>query len=219
MGFLCHKLPAMNQLPASINSAADRNKQPILEVLREWLPGQGRALEIASGNGQHLAWFSKAFAHWTWQPSDQDVLALPGIAATVAAAAAVGVNDPVRLDVLDTTWPSDGTPFTEPFDLVYCANMLHIAPWACCAALMRGASRHLAAAGVLVLYGPYLEHDIPTAAGNLAFDQSLRARNAAWGIRQLEDVRQQAALAGLTLQMRRAMPANNLMLAFVRDQA
>ena len=217
MGFSCYRnLPPMNQALASISSAADRNKQPILEVLREWLPGRGRALEIASGNGQHLAWFSKAMAPWTWQPSDQDTQALPAIAATLNASA--GVLPPVRLDVLDASWPSDGTSFAEPFDLVYCANMLHIAPWACCAGLMQGAARHLAPTGSLVLYGPYLEHDIQTAAGNLAFDQSLRARDAAWGIRQIDDVRQQAALAGLTLHARRVMPANNLMLAFVRDQ-
>ena len=209
----------MNQPLSNTSSAADRNKQPILEVLREWLPGHGHALEIATGNGQHLAWFARAMPGWTWQPSDQDAQALPDIAATLMATAGVGVQAPMRLDVLDAAWPSDGAPFAQPFDLVYCANMLHIAPWPCCAALMQGASRHLAATGVLVLYGPFLERDIETAAGNRAFDQSLRMRNAAWGIRQLEDVCEQAAVVGLKLHERRAMPANNLMLAFVRDRA
>ena len=209
----------MNQSLPSISSAADRNKQPILEVLREWLPGHGQALEIATGNGQHLAWFSRAMPNWTWQPSDQDAQALPSIADMLAGDAAVGVHAPVRLDVLDTTWPSDGAPFAELFDLVYCANMVHIAPWTCCPALMLGAARHLSADGMLVLYGPFLEHDVETAAGNRSFDQSLRMRNAAWGIRQLEDVREQAALAGLQLHARRAMPANNLMLAFVRERS
>ena len=218
MAFCCQNLPEMTLPLPSIGSAADRNKQPILEVLREWLPGHGHVLEIASGNGQHLAWFSWAMPDWTWQPSDRDAQALPAIAATLAATAAVGVRAPVRLDVQDATWPSDGAPFAEPFDLVYCANMLHIAPWSCCAALMQGAARHLAAGGVLVLYGPFIEHDTDTAAGNLAFDQSLRMRNADWGIRQLEDVFAQAAVAGLRLRARRVMPANNLMLAFVRDR-
>ena len=94
--------------------------------------------------------------------------------------------------------------------------MLHIAPWATCAALMRGAARHLAPDGVLVTYGPYFEEDVATAPSNLAFHQSLRMRNAAWGLRRLQDVAEEAALAGLRLQARHAMPANNLLLVWGR---
>jgi 2-hydroxychromene-2-carboxylate isomerase len=101
-----------------------------------------------------------------------------------------------------------------PFDAVYCANMLHISPWATCAGLMQGCARHLAPRGLLVLYGPYLEGDVPAAAGNIAFDKSLRGQNPAWGIRRLEDVKREAERAGLSLRERHAMPANNLVLVF-----
>ena len=107
-------------------------------------------------------------------------------------------------------------PAHTRFDLVYCANMLHISPWPACAALMQGSARHLAADGVLVTYGPYLEADVPTAEGNQVFDQSLRARNPAWGIRRREDVEDIAAKAGLRLAARHAMPANNLLLVWAR---
>jgi hypothetical protein len=92
--------------------------------------------------------------------------------------------------------------------------MLHIAPWACCAGLMRGAARYLTPAGLLVTYGPYLEDDVATAPGNLAFDASLRARDPAWGLRRREEVEAEAARAGFVLRERRAMPANNLLLVF-----
>ncbi len=110
--------------------------------------------------------------------------------------------------------PAAGAAFAAPFDLVYCANMLHIAPWACCAGLMQGAARHLAPGGRLVTYGPYLEDGVPTAPGNRDFDASLRERNPAWGLRRLEDVAQVAAQAGLRLAARHALPANNLLLVW-----
>lgn len=200
-----------------ISSAADRNKQPILEVLRQVLPERGTALEIASGTGQHVAWFAAGLPHWHWQPTDAAATALPAIAAAIAQAGLLNVRAPLRLDVLSPRWPGQGPPFFQPFDAIYCANMLHIAPWATCGALMRGAARHLAAQGVLLTYGPYFEEDIATAPGNLAFHQSLRLRNEAWGIRQLNDVAQEAALAGLRLAARYEMPANNLLLVWERN--
>lgn len=203
----------------SFSPAAERNKQVILDKLREVLPARGHALEIASGTGQHAAWFAAALAGWTWQPTDFDAQALPAIAARIAEAGLGNVRPPRRLDVLAPRWPADGEPFAERcFDAIYCANMLHISPWATCAALMQGSARHLAEDGVLVLYGPYLEDDVPTAPGNAAFDRSLRAQNPAWGIRRLEDVRHEAQRAGLQLRERHAMPANNLLLSFNGDQ-
>lgn len=180
----------------------------------ELLPTRGAALEIASGTGQHVAWFAAGLPHWTWQPTDADVQALPGIAQTSAQAGSPNVLPPLRLDVTAFPWPSAGQPFAQPFDAIVCANMLHIAPWAACVGLMRGSGRHLAPGGVLVTYGPYLEDDVATAPSNLAFDQSLRARNPAWGIRRLGDVRAEAARAGLEFRLRLAMPANNLLLIF-----
>jgi SAM-dependent methyltransferase len=198
-----------------VSSAAERNKQPILEILLRVLPAAGQALEIASGSGQHVAWFAAAMPQWTWQPTDADPGALPEIAACVAQAQASNVRPPLRLDVMAPKWPADGPEFGA-FDAIYCANMLHISPWATCAALMQGAARHLAPSGVLVTYGPYFEDEVPAAPSNLAFDQSLRARNPAWGIRHLRDVKSQARRAGLALRERHAMPANNLLLVFAR---
>lgn len=202
----------MDALPHS--PAADRNKQPILEVLRQVLPPAGAALEIASGTGQHVAWFAAALPQWTWQPTDADPGALPGIAAWVRPSGLANVRPPLLLDVLAPQWPAQGPAFTQRFDAIYCANMLHISPWATCAALMEGSARHLAPQGVLITYGPYLEDHVPTAPGNLAFDESLRARDASWGIRRLADVEGEARRAGLVLRQRHAMPANNLLLVF-----
>ena len=198
--------------PTDYSLAAERNKHPILDVLRQALPAQGHALEIASGTGQHVAWFATHLPQWTWQPSDADARALCSIAAHTSGQGLANVHPPVQLDVMAPGW----LPQPTLFDLVYCANMLHISPWATCAALMQGSAQHLAADGVLVTYGPYLEADVPTAEGNLAFDQSLRMRNPAWGIRRREDVEQVAADAGLQLAARHAMPANNLLLVWAR---
>jgi len=197
---------------AQFSPPADRNKQPILEVLQRLLPARGAALEIASGTGQHAAWFAAGLPGWTWQPSDAQAEHLDSITAWCADAAVHNVHPPVLLDVLAPQWPASGAAFAMTFDLVYCANMLHIAPWACCAGLMQGAARHLAPQGRLITYGPYLEDGLPTAPSNLAFDADLKARNPAWGLRRLEDVRAQAQQAGLRLSERVALPANNLLL-------
>ncbi|MBC5783806.1 DUF938 domain-containing protein [Ramlibacter sp. USB13] len=202
----------MADLPHS--PAADRNKQPILDVLRQVLPASGTALEIASGTGQHVAFFAAAFPGWSWQPTDADASMLPAIAARAAEAGLANVRPPVLLDVTAPSWPVD-----ERLDAIYCANMLHIAPWAACAGLMEGAARHLALGGLLVTYGPYLEREVPTAPGNVAFDQSLRDRDPAWGLREREAVEAEARRCGLLLRERYAMPANNLLLVFTRSPA
>ncbi|NMM82048.1 SAM-dependent methyltransferase [Acidovorax sp. SRB_14] len=197
--------------------AAERNRAPILAHLQALLPASGRALEVASGTGQHVAWFAAHLPQWTWQPSDAQDDAFASITAWCAHAGAHNVLAPVLLDVRAPRWPSAKPAFAEPFDLMYCANMLHIAPWDCCAGLMQGAARHLAPHGRLVTYGPYLEDGVPTAPGNLAFDANLRERDPAWGIRRLEDVAREAAHAGLRLAARHALPANNLLLVFERQ--
>jgi len=197
----------------NFSTAADRNKQPILDVLRQILPERGQALEIASGTGQHIAWFAAALPQWTWQPSDAVTDGFSDIEALIAEQGVANVRRPVPIDVTAPHWPLEAARF----DLVYCANMLHISPWRSCAALMHGSARHLAPGGRLITYGPYLEHEVPTAEGNLAFDQSLRARNPAWGIRYREDVEEMAAQAGLHLAARHAMPANNLLLVWMRS--
>jgi SAM-dependent methyltransferase len=198
--------------------AAERNRQPILDVLRQVLPARGAALEIAAGTGQHAAWFAAALPGWTWQPTDADGPMLPVITAWTQQAGLSNVQAPLWLDVLAPQWPAEGAAFpAQSFDAIYCANLLHIAPWATCAALMRGAARLLKPGGLLITYGPYLEDDVPTAPGNLAFDESLRLRDPAWGLRRREDVEAEAQHAGLHLRQRHAMPANNLLLVFGRS--
>ncbi|MEO6279023.1 DUF938 domain-containing protein [Roseateles sp.] len=190
--------------------AAERNGPPILAALQRLLPATGVMLEIASGTGQHAAFFSAGLPGWQWQPSDFEAGALPSIAAWCDGLDRV--RPPITLDVLDAPWPG----VSAPVDAIYCANMIHIAPWACTAGLMRGAARHLAPNGLLITYGPYLLDDEPTAPSNLAFDADLRTRNPGWGIRRLADVATEAAAAGLTLSERLDMPANNKLLVWAR---
>jgi len=200
--------------PRRHSPAAERNGAPILLELQRRLPEQGLMLEIASGTGQHAASLSAGLPGWQWQPTDFDTDALPSIRAWCAGMPRV--RSPIRLDVLGRPWPPE---VPQSVDAVFCANMIHIAPWACTTALMQGAARHLAPQGLLVTYGPYLEDGVQTAPGNVAFDADLRARDSAWGLRQLAAVAAEARAAGLQLRDRVAMPANNLLLVWARAGA
>lgn len=192
--------------------ATERNRGPILTELLRVLPPSGVALEVAAGTGQHAAHFGAALPGWTWQPTDPRTESLASIRAWTAGLANVRAAMP--LDVLDDAhWAA----MPEPLDAIFCANMVHIAPWATCAALMRGAARLLAPRGVLLLYGPFIVDGEPTAASNLAFDADLRERDARWGLRRLQDVQHEAATVGLSLGERVALPANNLLLVFERS--
>lgn len=200
----------MNEDLRRHSPAAERNAVPILAELQRLLPPQGLLLEIASGTGQHAAYCGAGLPGWQWQPSEFEADALPSIRAWCAGLP--NVRPPQRLDVLQAPWHG----VAAPVDAVFCANLIHIAPWACCAALMQGAARQLAPQGLLITYGPYLEDEVPTAPGNRAFDADLRGRNPAWGLRRREDVQAEAARAGLVLRERVAMPANNLLLVWGR---
>lgn len=193
--------------------AAERNKVPILEVLRRVLPPSGVAVEIAAGTGQHAAYFAAGLPGWTWQPTERDAALLRAIAARCQGLA--NVAPALLLDVLAPRWPG----LLERADAMFCANLLHIAPWAVTPALMQGAARHLADNGLLVVYGPFFEDGVTPAPGNLAFDANLRARDPAWGVRRLAAVAAEAAAAGLALRERVPMPANNLTLVFSRADA
>lgn len=198
----------MNEI--AFSAAADRNKQPILDLLQLQLPERGRALEIASGTGQHVAWFAAHLPQWQWQPTDADVRMRPSIDARCSEARLTNVLPACTLDVLQQPWPLDGASY----ELIFCANLLHISAPACSGALMQGAARHLVPDGMLVTYGPYLEDEVLTAPSNLAFDASLRARNPTWGLRRREDLEELAWQAGLHLSERHEMPANNLLLVW-----
>lgn len=196
--------------------AAERNKHAILAALQDLLPTSGRLLEIAAGTGQHAVFCAAGLPGWQWQPSDPDPAALLAIAAWAAAHPSPGLLHALQLDVLVEPWPARLGHAGANWDALYCANMLHIAPWACCAALMCGAAGLLTEQGQLILYGPYRVQGEPTSPGNQAFDVDLQARNPAWGLRWLHDIVEQAAGVGLHLSERRAMPANNQILVFRR---
>lgn len=194
--------------------ATARNREPILAVLERLLPaaeGPKRVLEIASGTGEHAAFFAARLPHLRWQPSDADAAALASIGAWRESTGPLdNLAAPMRLDVT-TAWPAG-----LAVDVVFSANMIHIAPWEACLSLFRGASEVVVPGGVLVLYGPFAEGGRHTAPSNEAFDASLRARDARWGVRDLDDVRRVAEGAGFVLEARHDMPANNLTLVFRR---
>ncbi len=192
------------------SAAAERNQGPILAQLLRLLPPHGLLLEMASGTGQHAAHFAPALPGWRWQPSDSDEDARASI--TAWCQHLPQVLPPLWLDASASSWAAA----PDRVDAIFCANLLHIAPWPVCPALMQGAARHLAPQGQLILYGPYLIDGEETAPGNLAFDIDLRSRNPAWGLRRLGDVLDQAQAMGLHLQERVAMPANNQLLVLRR---
>ncbi len=205
----------MNDPVLRHSPAAERNRAPILQQLQRLLPARGVMLEVAAGSGQHAAHFARAMPQWDWIASDGDAASLASIAAWCRGVA--NVRAPVHLDLLsrdptaaDADWP--GVP--RGLQAVVAANLLHIAPWEACPALMRLAARHLAQRGHLLLYGPFIVDGEPLTDSNRAFDLDLRQRDAAWGLRRLSAVTEQAAAAGLALRETVPMPANNLLLVF-----
>ena len=196
-------------LPAS--PASERNKGPILEQLLQFLPADAQVLEIASGTGQHVAHFAAAQPRSAWQPTDADPANLPTIAARCDGQSLHNVHAPLELDVHAPLWP-----VPDDFDAVVCINMIHIAPWSATPALLAGSRRVLRADGprLLFLYGPYREGGHHTTPSNEQFDASLRARNADWGVRDLETVTTAAGDQGFRRLTVARLPANNLLLAF-----
>ena len=191
-------------------AAAERNREPILEVLRRVLPASGVVLEIASGTGQHAAFFARALPGLRWQPSDPLPAHRDSIRAWAAAAAIDNLAPPVDLDVERAPWPVDRA------DAIVNINMIHIAPWAAATALVAGAARLLPPAGVLFLYGPFMRGGHHTADSNQRFDERLRGEDPRWGVRDLDDVAALAAAAGFGAPEVVAMPANNLSVVFRR---
>ena len=203
----------MSDIPPGARSspATARNRDPILEVLRTRLPDSGMVLEVAAGAGEHAVHLAGALPHLTWQPTDPDPEALASIAAWRDHAKLANLLEPMRLDAADAdNWPRD------PIVAVVNINMIHISPWGATEGLMKGAARLLPTEGGLFLYGPFIERDVETAPSNLAFNDSLKSRDPAWGIRHLDEVTALAAGHGLRLAERIAMPANNLITVFRR---
>lgn len=183
--------------------AAERNRGPILEVLRRTLPARGRVLEIASGTGQHVVYFAEALPALEWIPSDPDPAQRASIAARAAAAGSKNVAAPLDLDVLGD-WPDLAV------DAVITANLLHVSAPEAMAGLCRGAAAALPPGGLLQVYGPFKRGGEHTSEGNRQFDLSLKRQNSAWGIRDVKDLLEEANATGLILAQVIEMPANNL---------
>jgi hypothetical protein len=191
--------------------AADRNRDAILAVLSRVLPHSGTVLEIASGTGQHAVHCAAALPGIVWQPSDPDAASRDSIAAWRAHSGLANLAAPLDLDVTRDDWGIGEVA------AIVCINMIHIAPWEAAEALFRGAGTRLGAGGVLYLYGPYRRNGSHTAPSNEAFDQQLRARDARWGVRDMEAIEVLGTRTGFALAETVAMPANNFSAVFVKS--
>ncbi|MGO9390141.1 DUF938 domain-containing protein [Rhodoblastus sp.] len=196
--------------PRLFAPAAARNRGPILDVLRQVLPREGLVLEIASGSGEHVVHFATHLPKLTFQPSDPGAEARASIAAWIAAPGARNILAPLALDAATAPWP------VAKADAIICINMIHISPWAATEGLFAGARTLLPEGAPLYLYGPYRRNGAHTAPSNSAFDESLRAQNPGWGVRDLETVAACAARAGFGEPQVVEMPANNLSVIFRR---
>ena len=190
--------------------ATARNRDAILAVLRGVLPASGLVLEIASGSGEHVVHFARAFPDLTFQPSDPEDAALQSIAAWAEDSGLTNIRPPVKLDATSYPWP------VTTADAILCINMIHIAPWRASESLFHGAAKLLPAEAPLYLYGPYRRANVVTAPSNEAFDESLKARNPEWGLRDLEAVAKLAGDEGFSAPEVTEMPANNLSVVFRR---
>lgn len=188
-----------------------RNREPIAEVLREWLPASGLVLEIASGTGEHAMHFARHFPALEWQPSDRDEENLGSIRAWRDEAELPNILDPILLDAAQVDWAVDAV---DAADAILCINMAHISPWKASLGVLDGAAKTLKTGGALILYGPWIQAGVETAESNLAFDRSLKERDSEWGLRRVQDFEAEAVKGGFVLEQVRAMPANNLMLLF-----
>jgi SAM-dependent methyltransferase len=191
-----------------VSPSAERNKEPITELLIRVLPTQGDVLEVGSGTGQHVLRFGQAMLDIRWQPTERDADSLKSIASWLTCATLPNVNAPLHLDVHDEVWP------VAEVAAVVCINMVHIAPLSATEGLLRGATNVIVPGGMLFLYGPYRRQGRHVSPSNEAFDKLLKAENPQWGVRNLEDVALLAASKGLELQETHDMPSNNLAVVF-----
>ena len=196
--------------------ATERNREPLLEVLKQHLPEHGTVLEVAAGTGQHAAFFAPRLAPRWWLPTDLDEDNIASIAAWREEVDASNLLSPQTLDVLAPRWSVEASVLPEPISAIVNINMVHISPWSCCEALFDGAARIIKAHTPILMYGPFKRSGEHTAPSNAAFDQQLRAQDPQWGVRNLEDVINVAEARGFSCGVVVPMPANNLMVSFIR---
>jgi cyclopropane fatty-acyl-phospholipid synthase-like methyltransferase len=193
--------------------SAARNAEPILTVLKGLFPAHGTVLEIGCGTGEHAACFAAAMPRLTWLPTDPDPASRASIASWIGFRGLSNVLAPIDVDASSTVW---GVEHLAPYDAILSINMIHIAPWAATTGLFSGAGRLLRGGGLLCLYGPFMQNGTYNAPSNAAFDQSLKASNPAWGLRDIADLERTALASGLRLGETVGMPANNTLLVFHR---
>lgn len=210
--------PGAAEADARLDSPSfQRNGPPIVDALRPWLAeATGDVLEIGSGSGQHAALLAHSFPSLTFQPSDPSAAHRASIEAWRAHLRLETMRPVIDLDVRDQEWPLRLEGDEARLRAVFCANVIHIAPWSVAEGLFRGAARRLAPDGLLALYGPFRWHGRHHSEGNQAFDQSLRARDPAWGVRDVDDLDQLATAHGMARVDVAAMPADNHILFYSR---
>jgi SAM-dependent methyltransferase len=197
--------------------AFHRNHGPIWSVIGPFLErASGDVLEVGSGTGQHAVEFARKAPEITWWPSDVDPQSLASIADWRAQAGLANLRAPLRIDLLDSGWDA-ACPFDRPVAIV-AINVLHISPWRVSEHLFAGAARRLGPDGRLFVYGPFKVDGAHTAPSNAAFDATLRAQNAEWGVRDMGDLAALAGAHGLRIAETVPMPANNFTLVISRDR-
>jgi cyclopropane fatty-acyl-phospholipid synthase-like methyltransferase len=193
-----------------VSDACERNKEPILAVLRICLAERTQVLEIGSGTGQHAVHFARHLPHLTWHPTEQ-LGHLQDLAARIRLEGGANVRPPTVLDVRQVVWPA------RSVDAVFTANTLHIMSWAAVGALYRGVSQVLVAGGVLCIYGPFRYGGEYTSDSNREFDAMLQERDPLSGLRDIEALGELAASYGLSLVADHDLPANNRLLVFQKE--
>ncbi|ESO90395.1 hypothetical protein LOTGIDRAFT_123440 [Lottia gigantea] len=197
--------------------AADRNKDPILEVLQKYFPvPKVGAVEISSGTGQHVSHFAKSLPHIIWQPSEIDAQSIESIKAFIEHFNLKNVCQPIRGDVLQPVESWIPRAF-KPCDFILCVNLIHISPWQCTLGLMKIAGKLLKPNGHLFLYGPFAMHGVIAPESNVQFHQTLRSRTSAWGLRDIDDVEKVANENGMKILEIIDMPANNKTVVFQKE--
>lgn len=202
--------------------ATQRNREPILKVLRRVLPPTGTVLEVASGSGEHAIFFAPRLKPRLWQPSEAEPMLRDSILAWMKEVPSDNLFPPIPLNVAESVWsieyPENSQVNVSEITAIIAINLIHISPFTATLGLMAGASRILPVGGILYLYGPYKRGGKHTAPSNESFDEMLQQQNPEWGVRNLEEVEAVALEKGLKLLEVVEMPANNLSVVFQKEK-